>query len=388
MRSMSHAFAGLLAGLLFLASAASAAEILLTPSVGVRTTWDDSTLGQGEADAELAISPAVKLLWRDELTQAVLNARLDAYQYLEQSDFARENAQLSLDVDRSVSERLAVRLDSRWVRDHTVEDEFTESGLTTEKLARNSFTASPGLTFRLTERDDLSLDLSGTLVRDEQSGSTNYDVLGLTAAWSHLLDDGRWRLLAQAGGQQYAFDRADGQTDQHVWTVQSGLGWKASELLEFQALAGVSLITSDVTFDQPVPGGGTDEQVIFSGALSGTWTDQIWRLTLGADRAESPSTYGELITRDRLRFTFSRNWSERLNLGLAGAYYLSRTSGLVRDQDTRTWTLGPTVRWKATEDATVDAGYSFVHEDDRETGQSTDRNRVYLGVTVEWPGQW
>ena len=110
-------------------------------------------------------------------------------------------------------------------------------------------------------------------------------------------------------------------------------------------------------------------------------------MTLAADRSESPSTYGELITRDRLRFTFGRNLSERTFLGVNGAFYISKTAGLVEDEDTRTWSLGPTLTHRLTEDVTLDAGYSFIREDDQESGETTDRNRAYLGVTVEWPSE-
>ena len=389
MRIPTRIAAGLLAGLLTMAAppADARAETLLTPSVGVRATYDDSTLGKGESDAELALSPAVSLDWRTERTRVLTRARLDAYQYLDNEDFARENAQVSADLTHAASERLTLRLGGRWVRDHTVEDEYDESGIVTEKVARNSYSATPGLTFNLTERDELSLDGTASLVDSEPSDSIDYTVAGATATWSHALGDGLWRLIVQAGGQVYAFDRTDGDTDQTVLTALAGVAWKATERLEFQAMGGVSHTSSEVTFDNFSALDSDDEQLTFSGSLTGTWTDQVWRLTLAADRSESPSTYGELITRDRLRFSFGRNLSEYLYLGLTGAFYISKTAGLVEDEDTRTTSIGPTLRWRLTEHATLDAGYSFIHEDNRQSENTSDRHRAYLGVVVEWPSE-
>jgi hypothetical protein len=390
MRSFSRTLAGPLAGLLMLAASAAPAPCgtLFTPSVGVRTTYDDSTLGQGESDGELLLSPALSLDWRGERTRALLKARLDAYQYIDHDEYSRENAQASADLSHDLSELATLRLGARWSRDHTVEEEFDESGLTTEKEARNTFAATPGLTLRLTERDDLAVDGTASLVRYEESGNIDYDVYGATATWSRALGDGLWRFIVQGGGQSYSFDRTDGETEQTVLTGLAGLAWKYSERLEFQAMGGASLTSSDVTYDDYPQADRDDDQLTFSGSLTGTWTDEIWRLTLAADRSESPSTDGELITRDRVRATFGRNMSERLYLGAQLAWYQSKSSGLVSDEDTQTWTVGPTLRYRLTEDTSIDAGYLYTREDDRAEDDVTNRNRVYLGVTMEWPEEW
>ncbi|PKN43996.1 MAG: hypothetical protein CVU63_11540 [Deltaproteobacteria bacterium HGW-Deltaproteobacteria-20] len=189
-------------------------------------------------------------------------------------------------------------------------------------------------------------------------------------------------MIGQAGVQNYRFDRVDGETEQLVLSALAGFAWKASETLEFQVLGGVSQTESDVDFDWGLS--MNNSQMTFSGSASGTWTDEIWRLTLSADRSESPSTYGELITRDRLRASFGRNLTERLYLGVQLAWYMSKTAGLVQDENTQTYSIGPTLRYRLSEDTTLDGGYQYTHEDDIEADEVTDRNRVYLGVTVEW----
>lgn len=362
------------------------AETRFTPSMSLRTAYDDNTLGKKVSDAELALTPAFAFEGGSELTRLALQGRLDALRYLEHDEYNRENAQLGADFSHRPSERLTLRLGAKWVRDHTVESEFDESGITTENIARNYYSASPGLTLRVSERDELSMDGSAGLMRYERTGYTDYDTGGLTATWSHALGEGLWRIIGQGGVQAYRFDRVDGQTEQRVLSALAGVAWKASETLEFQVLGGVSRTDSDVDFDR---GPSIDDsQLTFSGSVSGTWTDEVWRLTLSADRSESPSTYGELITRDRLRASFGRNLTERLYLGAQLAWYMSKTAGLVRDENTRTYSVGPTLRFRLTEDWTVDGGYQYTHEDDREAKEVTDRNRVYLGVTMAWPKVW
>ncbi|PKN43370.1 MAG: hypothetical protein CVU60_03165 [Deltaproteobacteria bacterium HGW-Deltaproteobacteria-18] len=374
----------LLAGILILGPAAKSGvcETMVTPSIGVRAAFDDNTLGKGETDAELMLSPAFKVEGGDEVTRLGLQGRLDAFQYAEHEDYSRENAQLGVEASHAVSERLVLRLGAKWVRDHTVESEFDESGITTEKAARNHYSATPGLTLRMSERDELSVEGSAGLMQYESTGYTDYLSGGLTTTWSHALGDGLWRIIGQAGVQNYRFDRVDGETEQLVLSALAGFAWKASETLEFQVLGGVSQTESDVDFDWGLS--MNNSQMTFSGSASGTWTDEIWRLTLSADRSESPSTYGELITRDRLRASFGRNLTERLYLGVQLAWYMSKTAGLVQDENTQTYSIGPTLRYRLSEDTTLDGGYQYTHEDDIEADEVTDRNRVYLGVTVEW----
>lgn len=372
--------------LLGLTAASGVCETMVTPSIGVRAAYDDNTLGKGDCDAELMLSPAFKVEGGDEVTRLGLQGRLDAFQYAEHDEYSRENVQLGANVSHRASERLVLRLGARWVRDHTVESEFDESGITTEKEARNSYTATPGLTLHLTERDELSLDGSAGLVRYERTGFTDYQMGGLTTTWSHALGDGLWRVIGQAGAQAYRFDLVNGETSQLVLSALAGFAWKASETLEFQVMGGASQTESEVEFDSGLS--LDDSQLTFSGSVSATWTDEVWKLTLSADRSESPSTYGELITRDRLRASFGRNLSERLYLGVQLAWYMSKTSGLVQDENTQTYSLGPTLRYRLTEDCTLDGGYLYTHEDDIEASEITDRNRVYLGVTMDWPGVW
>lgn len=380
--------AALLVGIFLLGPIAGSGvcETIVTPSFGVRTAFDDSTLGKGESDLEFMLSPSIEIEGGSEVTRLGLQGRLDAFQYAEHEEYSRENAQFGVDISHAPSERLALRLGSKWARDHTVDTEFDESGITTEKVARNNYTVTPGLTLRLTERDELSMDGNAGLTKYERSGYTDYLSSGLSTTWSHALGDGLWRIIGQGGAQAYRFDRVDGETRQMVLSALVGFAWKAMETLEFQVLGGVSQTESAVDFDRGQ--GMDDSQLTFSGSVSGTWTDEIWRLTLSADRSESPSTYGELITRDRLRASFGRNLSERLYLGMQVAWYMSKTAGLVQDENTQTYSVGPTLRYRLTEDCSVDGGYQYTHEDDLEANEITDRNRVYLGVTVVWPRVW
>ncbi len=377
--------AGCLLGVFCCSASVLLGETRLTPSAGVRTTYDDHILGKDDADFEVLLTPGFKLDTGSERTKFQISGQVDAYQYAENDEFERENAQLNFSASHATTERLTFRLGTQWLRDHSVENEYDESGIVTNLAARNTYSATPGFSYAVTERDEFSLDTSLSTIRYEESGNINYHVAGGSSGWSHALGDGLWRIIGQLGMQTFTFDRDGGATKQTVTSTQGGLAWKASELLEFQAMGGVSRTDSDVTFDNSAAADIDEARTTFSGSLSGVWTDEVWRLTLTADRSESPSTYGELITRNRLRTTFGRNLSERLYLGLQGAWYQSKTKGLVEGDDTSTWNVGPSLRYRTGQDSFVEGGYSFIHQEELESGDSTDRNRANVNFVIEFP---
>lgn len=359
------------------------AETKVIPSIRARGTYDDNTLNKGKSDFETLLSPALRLETGTELTQLTLNGRLDVFRYAENSEYERENAQVNADLQHALSERLRLRLGGHWVRDHTVEQEFDESGMTTETVARNSYALKPGLTFLVGERDEISVDADVGLVDYERVLYTDYHFFGLTASWSRAMGDGRWRILGQVGGEEYRFDRPNGETDQRVLTALAGLSWQATELLELRAMGGVSHVSSRMDFDW---GGELEEdRSTFSGSFSGIWTDEVWRLNLTADRSESPSSYGQLMTRDRLRAVLGYSMSEHLSLGMQATWYRSKDSGMMIERDTHTYVLGPNLRYRLSEDSALEAGYLFSREDNRHSDVVTDRNRIYLNFSRAFP---
>lgn len=359
------------------------AETKVIPSIKARGTYDDNTLGKGKSDFEVLLSPALRLETGSELTQLALDGRLDVFRYAQNSEYERENIWMNADIQHALSERLRLRLGGQWVRDHTVESEFDESGMTTETVPRNTYALKPGLTFLASERDEISVDASASLVDYERALYTDYHVFGVTAAWSRAMGNGRWRVLGQVGGEQYRFDRPNGKTDQRVLTGLAGLSWQATELLELRVMGGASHVSSRMDFDW---GGELDEdRLTFSGSFSGIWTDEVWRVNLTADRAESPSSYGQLMTRDRLRAVLRYSLSERLSFGAQAAWYQSKASGGMDKRDVRTYVLGPNVRYRLSEDSALEAGYLFSREDNRRSDTVTDRNRIYLNFTRAFP---
>lgn len=389
MRYASAVLLGMLLALVaqFGASAAWGQTFVIS-SVAIRSTYDDHALGRTEPDEELTLSPSLSVDMRQDISRLLFKGRIDAFRYLDHSAYGRENAQASVDWSRTLSERLGLRMGLSWSRDHTLENEYEQSGLVTAMTQRDTYTVSPGLTYNVTERDQVDCDMSGTMVDPEPADSVDYTVVGVTTTWSHALGDGLWKLVGQVGGQRYLFERTDGSTEQHVLSVLSGVVWKPSELLEIQAMGGLSRTSSSVRYDTYSWLDMESSSTTYSGSLTGTWTDQVWRLSLAADRSESPSTYGELITRDRLRLTFGRNLSERLYLGLQTAFYTSKTAGLVQDQESRTYSGGPTLNYRLTEDARIESGYAYTREENMLTGTVTDRNRAWLGYSVDFPHEF
>lgn len=363
-------------------------ETLVVTAIKIRSSYDDSTLGKGESDGELLLSPSVRYDWKTEKTRVVIYSSLDAYAYAQHDEYRRENARLSGNFSYQLSERLLVRSALGWSRDHTVENEYEDSGLLAEKIARNTWSLSPGVTYSLTERDQIDIDASLAWVDSELSGYTDYSTLGASMGWSHALADGRLKVISQVDAQHYDFYRTDGSTVQNVLSLQAGCAWEYSELLTLKAMGGLSRTSTEISYDNYSFLNREDSAVTYLGSLSAIWTDEIWRMTVTADRAESPSSYGELVTRNRMRFSFGRSLSERLRTDLNGAVYLSETSGYSRRSESRTWNLGPTVNYALSEDSSMQAGYTYILEENILTDTTTDRHRAFVQFMMQFPEEW
>ena len=65
-----------------------------------------------------------------------------------------------------------------------------------------------------------------------------------------------------------------------------------------------------------------------------------------------------------------------------------KTRGLVQDKDTQTYLLRPVARYRLGEDVTVEGGYQFIREENRVSDKTTDRNKVYLNLSMDFPTDW
>ena len=269
-------------------------------------------------------------------------ASANVYRYTDLTLYNRENYKLWVNGEKDLSENLQINCNASFDYDHTFESELTESGNVTAQALRRMYSLSPGVVWGVTEKDSLSLSLPFS--ETVYTGSDNADSLsrGGVLSWSHVMNNQRTSLLAQATATNYYFNRTDGYTDQDVYNLMGGVRYMPSELFEVTGYFGLGHSRSDVTFNSLENTSGTS--TFFSFDLSGTYRREKWEFTLGADRQASPSTDGEVSVRTRAKVSGKYSFTERLYASLGGAYFQNKSGGLIAESKKRTYYVNPSNR--------------------------------------------
>ncbi len=122
----------------------------------------------------------------------------------------------------------------------------------------------------------------------------------------------------------------------------------------------------------------------FSGGAGVQWSFEVTELFLELNHYLDPSSSGQLVNRDQLRFRWMRRFSERTNLRL--------TARVIRDEDvaeddtfeTREYLAGSIeYEWRFTRQFSLLAGYNYTWREYENDPNSAESNRVFAGIVYE-----
>ncbi|BCS89124.1 porin family protein [Pseudodesulfovibrio sediminis] len=355
----------------------------ITPSIMVQSAYDDNVQYKGKSDWEFRSTPAVKLEYGQENWTLSGGGSADFFKYAELTDSDRENYKLWLGGERYLTERFLLNFESSFSYDHTFVDEYTESGSVTEQALRRKYMVMPGAMWNATEKDQLSLGLPLSTIRYAGKDNPDSTTRGGVVGWTHALNNELVSLIWQGSYTNYHYSRLDGDTNEDVYMVMGGLSYKPSELIDLKGLVGLGYADSKVSFDT-LPD-MTNEETFFSFDLSGTYSRERWKFTLGADRKVSPSIYGESSLRTRGRVSGDYAFTERFSLYCETAYYETETNGLISSDRDRTYYVRPWLKYRLSEDMTIRLEYKFTNTKDLRTQKEQQQNRMALRFEYAFP---
>ena len=364
-------------------SLARAEKGVVTPSIMAKGSYNDNVHFDKKSDFEWLVIPSVKVEYGQEDWTLTSGVRADIFRYSDLTVYDRENYKLWVEGKKSLTETLQINCNASFDYDHTFEDELTQSGTVTEQALRRRYSLSPGVSWGFSEKDSLSLSLPYS--QSVYTGSDNADLTskGSTLTWSHVLNNERTSILAQGSFNNYYFDRVDGRTDQDVYNLMGGMNYKPSELFEITGYVGLGHSRSDVTFLARQNESGTS--TYFSFDLSGTYRREKWEFTLGGDRQASPSTDGEVTVRTRAKVSGSYSFTERISAAMEGAYYQTKSGGLIAESKKRTYYVHPWIKYNWTKDASVRLEFQHTNVKDLLTEQEQRQNRTALRFEYRYP---
>lgn len=372
-----------------------AAEYVITPSVTLRETYDDSVYLEDTDDFEHRISPALSLDATTETAVWQATCAWDILEYQRQDELDSVHEAYGLSGTLSPTTLLQLNISGQYARDHTFASTLEESGVVAERSRRSSATVGSSATITLTPRNTLAFSYQFNKTDHDLEDYGEYIFHGPNLTFSHDLKNERTRILCVLGGNWANFDQNDQDVRQRTYRAQAGVDHQWTETFQVTLTAGSSYRESkfsrtELVFVPPASITTTTETVredqttfIFDGTLS--WRLDPITFSAGVNRGIAPSIYGELMTNDRVSAVLGYQLAESVQLTLNTAYYRSETDGLVQKQEWQTYSAQPSLTYGFMENMNLQLGYAYIRTENETTDDSEDQNRFFIQLRAGWP---
>ncbi len=380
--------------LLTFASVTWGADVKLLPSLALRGEYNDNVTFSRKAEKDDFIgtaSPSITFGYASELATLKASLGADFMGYADDDNLNTVNQRYKVDGAYQTTERFKLLGDLSYVKDTTLDSELEETGLVVGRNDRKRLGGGAGAVYRLNEVSDVGVKVDYTDVNYDSSRFVDYTSKAVLLTYNHELKESRDVLTVQT---VYNYSTSDvSKVDNYG--LSFGLSHAFSEKLRFDGSIGVRytktdfrLIRSEILVD-PATGllvfsfrRENQEENDWGGTahLSLTRQDETTSWSAGYSRDLTYGPYGEPIETDRFYGRAGWKVTERLDAGIAGSLYFTKSQGTVGERDSRYFDLTPSLKYRITEDHFLQCAYSYSRdEDNRLTSDKTaERNRVWL----------
>ncbi len=361
---------------------AGAADVKLTPKLGVGYAYDDNIFFSAQdktSSSIFTVSPGLEVDHKTLVSNYLLKADLDILYYDKESDLDRTNQYYRLTGDHRIKERWTTDVDLKYYRDTTLNTYIQDTGRVTDRVERDFF---------------------------EGGGRLNYDidmVSGISAGY-------RFQHAEYEGDQFSDYSRHDGSLDYYhqlknqVDTISIGpsyyyrtndfneinsfalnIGWarKWSEISRSRVFIGVRY--TDIERNN----GTEDDKWGVRGGFNFTRKGLASTTTFRYVHALRTTVEGDDVNVDNFYLSYRRLITERFGAEFEGRLVFSYA---LFDQDTqindeRYYRLDPRLFYQLTENLDLSLRYRYQNNfEERDQGDRTrERNIVWLQLKYAVP---
>jgi len=371
-----------------LISQPQAAEITVTPSVGLRVEYDDNIdfehNGTKRDDFVSTVSPGIALNYRTERTLLGATAKVNMVNYLDYTDDNTVNQFYGLNVSHRLLEKLGIRANAGYSRDTTQDSYLEETGIVTKKSTVHRYSGGAGLSYNLTEVSDLDLNYA----HSETDYTSNYhedstsDSVSL--AYRHAFLDRRYILSVSP-----LYSRHDSDTSTvDNYGLNLGLTHRFREILTINASVGARYSDSEYHLRDE-----TESNWNWTANISATRSWETASATVGYSRNINYNDHGEPINVDRFYASANKNFTEKFGANINGTLYFTKsdnTDNKADEENSRYYSISPSLYYNFTRDYRLEAGYTYANDYDKtlERYETIERNRFWLQLTFNFPYTW
>ena len=280
------------------------------------------------------------------------------------------------------NQRWTASLGGAFDYDTTRTSEFTSYGLNLPKVHSTRYGATPGLAYRLNERDALDLGSSAQHVDYDNRAYTDYNYYQLSPAYEHKFDPnntGTFTLNAQRYETAIGPDSASN-------SYGPSLGWVSIVNPRLIVRGSAGALATEQEGASKTTG---DSKWNFVFAANATYKDAADTLDVSASRVRAPFGNGTENLLNTLAITDRHALNDKLELnGIAkyqSADYAETQPGTTLDDG---YVLGGGMAYRIMDDLALTADYTYHNESLTNIGNEVREHVVMLGISLRpsWSG--
>lgn len=367
---------------------ADGAEYSVDPSLGIRQEFNDNILLTVLPHREVYgvwVSPAVAFKVESEKLKVESNMQVDFVRYYGEQGLDITNYFVPV-TGSYQTERHRFGLSGTVTRENTLVGELQQTGVVNRRTQRNLRTVNPSWNFGLTEHLTLQTDYSFS------------DVTYTDALRFGLFD---YQLHSGSAGLTYTLSERDevSLSSYYVNYVAPTLGFRSvfpgaqasvthrfSDSFETSVHGGVRFATASVPMFTGVKQTDRDTIFLFGADVVKRW--ETMTVTAGFARDIFPSGAGLLVQTDHYSASWSWDVSKRLTASLSGNAY--RISAITQTQplpNSLYLFIEPKLHWRWSEWWSVDLAYRHARLEIDLGELNASQNAVFATATLHWPAK-
>lgn len=239
--------------------------------------------------------------------------------------------------------------------------------------------ANPGVSYRITEKDDLGISFSYTEREYDGEDFSDNDNQTVSINWQRKLNQALSTTVT-VSDSEYSAERtaiSTVETDYEKATV--GLIYRYSEATTFSGSTGYFQSNSQEIIGQPALLVIETDNTGLLLNLSAEHSQQKNKWSINLSRSLYPSSQGNVEERDSVRVTFDRELSGRSTAGINLSWHETGFD----TADRESISVSPYYHYRLTEKLRLQTSYIF-RSFDREAAGSVESNRMKIGLRYDF----
>jgi len=372
-------------------------EFKLTPSIGVRESYDDNLFFSTDNkidDYITRIFGGIDLLNRTERLDLNLSAKVDGLLYADNTDLNDVEQFYNAGIGYLITERVKVAANGGYSQDSRPDRDIETTGLVFTGVKRKRWNAGASADVTLSEVSAMSLAYAFEQDKFDKPEYTDYDFhtanLGYTRDFSKILP----RLIGRvnAGYADYSTDN----TDIDIWSATLGFSRDITEVFNLLVDVGARYAASKFTVPAFVPfppffvtAAETEYDWGPTGQIVLSYKGETTRWDITAAKEVRPAS-GSNGTADRTSFLLNirHRFAEKFSAHLAAQYFLNKANaGTLSQQaiDEETVSIRPGLSYEIMDNLVLTASYTYTRVNYKISDTEAERNRVFMQLSYGIP---